>query len=51
MAAGAARNRVAGGEFLFLSTVGNHALMPLLFGATEYPIKVWGRRTRSVIQT
>ena len=40
MAAGAQRNRRTAGDFLFLSTVGNHCLMPLIFTAAEYPIKV-----------
>ena len=40
MAAGAQRNRRTAGDFLFLTTVGNHCLMPLIFTAAEYPIKV-----------
>ena len=39
LAAGAVRDRAAAGRFLFLSTVGNHGLLPLLFGPAEYPIK------------
>ncbi len=39
MAEGAVRDRGAAGRFLFLSTVGNHGLLPLLFGPAEYPIK------------
>ena len=40
MAAGATRGRREAGDSLFLATVGNHSLMPLLFQAAEYPIKV-----------
>ncbi len=40
MAAGATRDRAAASRFLFLSTVGNHGLLPLLFTPAEYPIKV-----------
>ncbi len=40
MAAGATRDCAAASRFLFLTTVGNHGLLPLLFTPAEYPIKV-----------
>ena len=39
MAAGATRDSHAAGRFLFLTTIGNHGLLPLLFTPAEYPIK------------
>ena len=39
LAAGATRDRAAASRFLFLTTVGNHGLLPLLFTPAEYPIK------------
>ena len=43
MAAGATRDCAAASRFLFLSTVGNHGLLPLLFTPAEYPIKARAR--------
>lgn len=39
-ALGAVADRRAAGEYIFLATVSTYALFPLLFTATEYPIKV-----------
>ena len=48
MAAGAVRDRAAASRFLFLTTVGNHGLLPLLFGPAEYPIKARAAREAQV---